>query len=118
MGIPTGIPALRNLEYKYQQLAGIVAPHLYFCFGAMHLLLLAVLLSRCRFGKKEDRKKLCLALPLLMYNFGTALLMTGAEDACRFFFYTWFVVPLLLILFFTTDEQAAAVSAAPSQKES
>ena len=114
----TGIPSLRNLEYQYQQLAGIAAPHLFFCFGAMHLLLLAVLLSRCRFGKKEDRKKLCLALPLLMYNFGTALLMTGAEDACRFFFYTWFVVPLLLILFFTTDEQAAAVSAAPSQKES
>ena len=114
----TGIPALRNAEYQYSQLAGILAPHLFYCIGAMHFLILAAALAKCRFRKKEDRKKLCLVLPLLIYNFGTALLMTGAEDACRFFFYTWFVTPLLLILYFKKDEQpAAATPAVPSQKE-
>ncbi|MBO4872303.1 MAG: hypothetical protein J5496_02690 [Lachnospiraceae bacterium] len=106
----TGLPALRNLEYQYSQLAGIVAPHLFYCLGAMHLLILAAVLAKCRFRKKEDLKKLCLALPLLIYNFGTALLMTGAEDACRFFFYTYFVTPLLLILFFRKDAQESPIA--------
>ena len=38
------VSALRNAEYQYSQLAGIIAPHLFYCLGAMHLLILAAVL--------------------------------------------------------------------------
>lgn len=113
----TGVPLLRNMEHKYADLAGTMAPHLFYCLGAMHLILISALLARLRFRRKEDRKMLYLALPLLVYNFGTALLMTGAEDACRFFFYTYFVVPPLLILLFMKRDTETLTAEDQSIKE-
>ncbi len=104
-----GIGALQHLLYQYSELCSVIAPHLFYSLGALHLVLILAVLGRCRFKRRNELKKMCLALPVLVYNFGTALLMTGAEDACRFFYYTYLVTPLLLILYFRKKEEEPAV---------
>ena len=86
---------------SYQWLLALWFPHFY--LGFWHLLLLiacttCTTLASCR--------KLLFSLPVFCYNFGTALLMSGAEDCWRFFFYAFLAVPILLLFFFIKPASA------------
>ena len=50
-----------------------------------------------------------------VYNFGTTLLLTGAEDSYRFFYYTFLLVPVLLIILFKKINDGGVDEIVPSK---
>ena len=64
--------------------------------GAMNLLLITAALAKLRFRKKGEWKRILMVLSMLLYNFGTMLLLSG--DDFRLFYYTFPVTPVLLLL--------------------
>ena len=92
-----GIARLRDLWDTVCSRLYIVFPWGFMYIGAMHLILIVVVLAKCRFRKWEDWKRIFLVLPVFVYNWGTTLLLTGAPDSARFFFYTFMVVPVVLV---------------------
>lgn len=65
--------------------------------GVMHLILVISILAKCKLTKFKDLKTIFFILPVFIYNFGTTLLLTGYDDAHRFFFYTFLLMPVLLV---------------------
>lgn len=107
-GIETrGIPFLQKAFNTVSGVLNLVLPWLFQYVGAMHFALLAVLLAKCRLRRKADRKKILPVLAVFAYNFGTALLLTGAADSSRFFHYTFMLTPLLLALLLRDPGQEA-----------
>ena len=92
-----GIARLRDLWDTVCSRLYIVFPWGFMYIGAMHLILIVVVLAKCRFRKWEDWKRIFLVLPVFVYNWGTTLLLTGAPDSARFLFYTFMVVPVVLV---------------------
>ena len=41
---------------------------------------------------------------MLIYNFGSTLLLTGYDDAHRFFFYTYLLMPVLLVFLYKKND--------------
>ena len=78
-------------------------PHLFLYYGVAVLLVIISVCSKSRLGKLKDWKKILFAIPLLAYNFGTALLMSGYNDGPRYFYITVLVVPILLIFFYRKE---------------
>ena len=60
--------------------------------GIMNVLVLLFILGKSDLRKAGDWKKLMLAMPVLFYNFGTMLLLTG--DDFRFFYPSFTLAPL------------------------
>ena len=99
MGVKAGgVSAMQRINAAYNKISLLFLPHLFIYFGTMHLLLIAVMFAKCRLNKKSDLKRILLILPLFIYNFGTMLLLSGAEDTLRFFFYTFLVTPIMLVM--------------------
>lgn len=71
--------------------------------GFLHLLLIIAVLSKCKLNKLNDWKKILFVVPVFAYNFGTSVLLTGVEDASRFFFYTFLLMPVLFIFTFNKE---------------
>ena len=71
-----------------------------FHMGFWHLVLIAAILAKCSLNKFRDWKKIFFMLPVFAYNYGTSLLLTGAEDAIRFFFYMFPLIPVYLVFLF------------------
>ena len=84
-----------------------VSNNFYFLFhlGFAHLALVVSALSKCRLDCLRDWKKLLFVVPLFAYNYGTTLLLTGAEDAVRFFYYTSLILPILLVFIFRKETE-------------
>lgn len=72
--------------------------------GFWHLVLIIAVLSKLRIRKIRDWKKILFALPVFAYDFGTALLLTNAEDSTRFFFYTYTLIPMFLLFLFGEND--------------
>lgn len=105
-GIQTkGIPALQKVNEKVTWAVYGLFPRLFMYFGSMHLILLIGVLAKCRLNKWKDWKKILIVLPLFIYNFGTALLLTGAPDSSRFFYYTFLLTPILLVFLFAKKKE-------------
>ena len=100
-----GIPALQQVNENVSAFLYRWFPFLFMYFGVPTYVLLVLALSGYQWKRKQDRKKLFLVLPLFLYNFGTALLMTGAFDSSRFFHYTFWVAPLLAALLMKKDAE-------------
>ena len=64
--------------------------------GLINLIVLVFILAKLKFNRRQDWKRLCFALSLLCYNFGTMLLLTGPNF--RFFYYSYLVFPLILLV--------------------
>lgn len=64
--------------------------------GAMNLLMITAALSKLKFNVKSEWKRILPVLSMLLYNFGTMLLLSG--DDFRLFYYTFPVTPVLLLL--------------------
>jgi hypothetical protein len=94
----SGISILQGINEKYTVLCINFLPHLFMYVGAMHLILIFSILSKCKLNKRRDWKKVFFIIPVFAYNFGTMLLLTGADDSSRFFYYTFLLMPSLLAI--------------------
>ena len=74
--------------------------------GVMHLILVLSILAKCKLTKFKDLKTIFFILPVFIYNFGTTLLLTGYDDAHRFFFYTFLLMPVLLVFPYRKNDDA------------
>ena len=73
--------------------------------GFLHLILIVSVLSKCRLKKINDWKKILFIIPVFAYNFGTTILLTGIDDATRFFFYTYLLIPTMLVFLYRKDDE-------------
>ena len=106
-----GIGLLQRLNYLYTRLTTLLLPHLVLYVGMMHLVLLVGILAKFVLSKWRDWKKILFILPVFCYNFGSALLLTGAADSSRLFFYTFLLMPVLLIFIFGKEKEGSADAA-------
>lgn len=106
-----GIPKLQGLNEKmtYRIYKGL--PWIFMYLGSMHLVLLVSVLAKCGLNKWNDWKKILLILPVFLYNFGTALLLTSANDSSRFFYYTFLILPTLLVFLYKNDDERSPENA-------
>lgn len=77
--------------------------------GAMNLLMITAALSKLRFNVKSEWKRILPVLSMLLYNFGTMLLLSG--DDFRLFYYTFPVTPVLLLLVMRESKKAPVAKA-------
>ena len=73
--------------------------------GAMNLLLITAALARFKL-KKTEWKRILPVLAMLMYNFGTMLLLSG--DEIRLFYFTFPVTPVLFLLIMREERKTPA----------
>ncbi len=92
--------------YYHWIMIKVLFPHVFLFYGVALLLVVISFCSKLRLGKLKDWKKVLFAVPLLAYNFGTALLLTGSNDCPRYFYYTVLVVPVLLVFFYRKEEKS------------
>lgn len=78
--------------------------------GFLHLILIVSVLSKCRLNKIKNWKKILFVIPIFAYNLGTTVLLTGIDDATRFFFYSFLLIPTSLIFLFRNDEERSTDS--------
>lgn len=97
---------LTSAFYYQRLIVQKVLPHVFLFYGVAALLVVISVCSKCRLGKLKDWKKVLFAIPLLAYNFGTALLLTGSNDCPRYFYYTVLILPVLLVFFYRKEEKA------------
>ena len=95
-----GIPLLQILKYIYSTACIAFIPHLFMYVGAMHFVLCGSVLAKLRLNVFHDWERIFYIIPLFAYNFGTALLLSGPFDSCRFFYYTFLIMPTLLIMIY------------------
>ena len=72
--------------------------------GLTLLALLTAALAECDLGRWQDWKKLLIVLSLFCYDFGTMLLLTGADY--RFFYVSFPLCPVFLLLLLYDPEKA------------
>lgn len=92
----SGIPVLQMIDRLYAGFCNVLLPHLFMYTGSMHFILLLSILSKCKLNRWMDWKKILFIIPVLLYNFGTMFLLTGADDSGRFFYYTFLLMPVLI----------------------
>ena len=69
-------------------------------------MLIVAMLSKLRFRRKQDWKRILPVASVLMYNFGTMLLLSGPE--IRMFYFVFTVTPVLLLLAMREDDPEPA----------
>lgn len=103
-GIAYSEKANRHLAGFLESYAGFVDNSLFRYLRTYGIALLALLfagLSRLRFSSWKSWKKMLLMLPVFTYDFGTMLLLTGADS--RFFFITFLAAPLMIVYEFCKE---------------
>lgn len=96
IGTAQALP-LQRLLRGYQKLVEKTPLHLAFGFvGFANLMVIAAALCRSDLSRASDWKRIALCLPMLAYNFGTMLLLTGKD--LRFFSFSFLVAPLAVLL--------------------
>ena len=93
-----GIPFLQDLCDKASAMLNLTLPWLFMYVGAMHFVLIVLILAKCGFRKKSGWRKILVILPVFIYNLGTALLLSGVKDSSRYFAYTFWLTPFLVAL--------------------
>ena len=100
-----GIPVLQALFDKVSGVLNLTLPWLFMYVGAMHFVLIILILAKCSFRGRNGRRKILLVLPVFVYNLGTALLLSGVKDSSRYFAYTFWLMPLLAALLLREEDQ-------------
>lgn len=77
--------------------------HMFMFLGVVHLIVLISVLAKCRLNSKKDWRKILFIIPAIVYNVGTSFLLTGIEDADRFFCYTFILLPELLLFLYVKE---------------
>ena len=92
-----GIKAIKRTAEFYAFLFSKTPLRVFFnCIGTTILVMLAFILFKTNFKYWEDLKRLFLCVPILAYDFGTMLLLTGHD--VRFFFVNFLVCPVVVLL--------------------
>ena len=74
----------------------VLFKYIFQSIGVINLIVLIFVLSKLKFNRKHDWKRLCLVLPLFTYNFGTMLLLTS--PLFRVFYYSYLILPLIILV--------------------
>ena len=105
-GMSGGESILCQLLYSMRAFSQDFLPHVFLYYGVFDLIVILSVLAKCRLNKGKDWKILLFSWPLLVFNFGTSLLLTGNSDSPRFFYYTVVILPVLIIFFYREEEKA------------
>lgn len=87
---------------RIESMNGFLDKHFYsflMPLGMIHLLIIITILIQSDLKNKQDYKRILLVSSPLIYNWGTALMLTGSWDAIRFFWYTFNCTPIVLACF-------------------
>ena len=91
-----GSSALAGMFDKYASVLKFGGKNFFRKLGFGILLVIVVILSRLRWTSAESWKRVLICLPILAYDFGTMLLLSG-HDA-RFFFISFLVCPITIAM--------------------
>ena len=91
-----GVKTINTLEESYRYCVYTTPLHLVFTIGFTILVMLAFILFKSNFRSFEDWKRVFLCLPILTYNFGTMLLLSGHD--VRFFYVSFLVCPIVVLI--------------------
>lgn len=72
-----------------------ILKYLFWYIGVVNVLLIAAGLCKCRFHEKREWNKILFVLPILVYNFGTMLLLSGNDF--RYFYLNYPMCPIVLL---------------------
>lgn len=91
----SGSPSIRNALNRYHSLIRLKGINFTrkLCFSL--LAVIAAVLATCSLSSLDDWKRLFISFPILAYDFGTMLLLSG-HDA-RFFFVSFLICPLTVV---------------------
>ena len=92
----TGNRTLAEGMFTYYELSTAKGFNFAFKLGFTLLIVIAAILASCRLNVFEDWKRIFLAFPILAYDFGTMLLLSG-HDA-RFFLVSFWICPLTVLI--------------------
>ena len=87
-GLDNYIEICKNSVFRY----------IFFYIGLINLIILASILCKCNFKDRNDWKKALFGISILLYNFGTMLLLSGNDF--RFFYLAFPVCPVILMILF------------------
>lgn len=102
-----------GITYQYNPVANGIASFvtdrlntfmkwIFWYIGAMNLILIVAAFAKFRFRVKAEWKRILPVLAMLLYNFGTMLLLSG--DDYRLFYYSFVITPVLLLLVFREEK--------------
>lgn len=69
---------------------------IYWYIGVFNLILIAFTLAKIRWKKKFELRRLLTVLSVLIYNFGTMVLLSGNDF--RFFYFSFLTAPIVLLV--------------------
>ena len=95
-----GIRPLRLLFRAYYEICRLFLKPVFYHIGILLLITIMLILSRA------DFMRMCFALPILAYDFGTMLFLGGNDF--RFFWCTYLVVPLVILVLLRNGTEAAS----------
>ena len=93
-----GAGFLQRIFWYYSYGTMMLMKHVFWHLGVLHLAVIVMLLAHFSI------KKMCLVLPMFMYNFGTMLLLK--IDDFRFFYYSLLIMPVIFLIILHTDKEA------------
>ena len=70
--------------------------HIFWHIGVINLAVIVFILARLRFNRINDWKRLCIALSMLAYNYGTMLVMPA--QILRYFYSAFLILPPVLLV--------------------
>lgn len=92
-----GVAVIRNLVKGYSMLVSYTPLKFIFCsIGFTIIAFFAFILFKSNFAQKDSWRKVLLCTPIIIYDFGTMLFLTG--DCFRFFYVNLLVTPLVILL--------------------
>lgn len=79
--------------------------HVFWCIGLLNLVVIIFVLAKLDFSTLSGWKRMCFALPMLVHNFGTMLLLSGNDF--RYFYCSYLVLPLILLVLLRDSSKEA-----------
>jgi len=80
-------------------------PHVFLYYGVLQFLVIIAMISKIDFKKIEQIKKVMIAIPMLIYNGGTSLLITSNYDSPRLFYYMILVSPVVIVMICYSEKE-------------
>lgn len=87
------LASVLDLYYKVVKLSGL---NIFRKLGFMIFMIIAVLLAKTSLSSKDKRRMILVAIPILIYDLGTMMLLSGHDS--RFFFLNFTICPLVTLL--------------------
>lgn len=99
--VRSGAPAFVQFVSDYVEAATGILRYVFWSIGMMNLIVIVCILAKTRLACMQDIKRMLLAIPVLIYNFGTMLLLTGPDF--RFFYFSFVTMPIIVVLMLSRE---------------